>query len=158
MSAILGMRIIIAAGLAIGLLSAPAMGSEPTGTKVRVPVLQRAIARGELIGSGDFAIEERGGVEPRDVLSGRGSAGMEAARDLRSGDVVRGSDVVAARLVRRGEPVTIVVRGPGLSISTDGRALTNGAAGDMVRVFSISTNRTLDGFVDGPGTVRIAAH
>ena len=154
----LRLRNILVASLAIGALPVHAIAAEPGVGHVRVAVLQRPIGRGERLALDDLALEERSGVEARDVVSGRGAAGMEAVRDLRAGDPVRAGDIVAARLVRRGEPVTIVVSGPGLSISTEGRALTNGAAGDMVRVFSNATNRTLDGLVDGVGTVRVVAH
>lgn len=83
--------------------------------------------------------------------------GMEAARRLTAGAVVRASDVTTPRLIRRGEPVTIYVRSGGLTISTPGRALDNGGKGDLVRVVANSTSRTLDTEVEGSGAVRIAA-
>jgi flagella basal body P-ring formation protein FlgA len=82
---------------------------------------------------------------------------MEAQRALSAGTVVRASDVIRPQLVRRGEPVTITLRDGGLSISTEGRALGSGAAGDFVRVVSLSTNRTLDGVVEGTGAIRVSA-
>ena len=85
------------------------------------------------------------------------AAGRESVRNMPAGAVVRASDLVAPRLVRRGEPVNIVVRSGGLTISTQGRALASGGVGDMVRVVAASTNRTLDGIVDGNGAVRIGA-
>jgi flagella basal body P-ring formation protein FlgA len=71
--------------------------------------------------------------------------------------MVRASDVIRPQLVRRGEPVTIALRQGGLSITTAGRALGNGAAGEFVRIVSLSTNRTLDGVVEATGLVRVAA-
>lgn len=58
-------------------------------------------------------------------------------------------------LVKRGEPVLIAVRSGGLTITSQGRALGSGAAGQSVRVVSTDTHRTLDAIVDGPGSVRI---
>ena len=123
----------------------------------QVAVLQHAVARGELLAKDDFAIDPRNPGPARGSLSARDAAGKEAVRDLAEGSPVRPGDVIPPRLVRRGEPVTILIHGAGLSISAEGRALASGGAGDIVRVFSISTNRTLDGIVEGPGTVRIAA-
>jgi flagella basal body P-ring formation protein FlgA len=58
-------------------------------------------------------------------------------------------------LVKRGEPVIIAVRSGGLTITSQGRALGSGGAGQSVRVVSADTHRTLDAIVDGPGSVRI---
>jgi flagella basal body P-ring formation protein FlgA len=66
-------------------------------------------------------------------------------------------EVRPERLVRRGEPVTLRLRNGPLTISTAGRALTDGLRGARVRVVALSTRRTLDGIVEGPGDVRIVA-
>jgi flagellar basal body P-ring formation protein FlgA len=58
-------------------------------------------------------------------------------------------------LVKRGEPVVIAVRSAGLLITSQGRALGSAGEGEAIRVISLSTHRTLDGVVDGPGSVRI---
>lgn len=124
---------------------------------VQAAVLRHAVARGEAFAPEDFASEARGVAEARNTLAAGDMQGKEAVRDLPSGAMLRSGDVVALRLVRRGEPVIITIRTGGVSISTNGRALASGGAGDLVRVFAASTNRTLDGMVDGPGTVRIVA-
>ena len=58
-------------------------------------------------------------------------------------------------LVKRGEPVVIAVRSGGLVITSQGRALGSAGVGEAVRVISNDTHRTLDGIVEGPGSVRI---
>ena len=70
---------------------------------------------------------------------------------------VRASDLTEPRLVRRGQPVTIVLRSGALSITATGRALADGALGEPVRVFSEATNQTLDGVVESDGRVRVSA-
>jgi flagella basal body P-ring formation protein FlgA len=82
---------------------------------------------------------------------------MEAARNLTAGNVVRRSDLMKPQLVRRGEPVTIRIVAGALVITASGRALNGGGQGEMVRVVTNTTNRTLDGTIDGSGTVRVAA-
>ena len=121
-----------------------------------VPVLARAIAKGELLAADDFTIEPRSAAQARGGIPAREAMGKEAARNLPVGTVLRATDVIVPRLVRRGEPVTINVRSGGLTIATAGRALGSGANGDLVRVVSLSTNRTLDGVVEGPSAVRVA--
>lgn len=136
------------------LLAAGAAAVPAAPAAVPVSVLARAVARGDVLSAADFEAAARPAASARGALSPRDADGQEAARALPAGAVVRAADVVAPRLVRRGEPVTIVWRQGGLSITGGGRALTSGGQGDMVRVVA-STNRTLDGIVDGAGSVRL---
>ena len=124
---------------------------------VETPVLTRVVERGEILSSGDFTMEEKNAAQARGAVSPQEADGMEASRRLAAGTVVRASDIIEPRMVRRGEPVTIYVRSDGLTITAAGRALSNGAKGDRVRVVTDATSRTLDGVVEGSGAVRIAA-
>lgn len=124
---------------------------------VETPVLDRMVERGEILSSDDFTTEQLPPSHTRGAIAPDAADGMEASRRLRAGAIVRASDVMTPRLVRRGEPVTIHVRSGGLTISTAGRALANGAMGDLVRVVANSTNRTLDAEVEGSGSVRVTA-
>jgi len=124
---------------------------------VEAPVLTRAVERGEVLSSSDFGTEEKNAAQARGAIEPQEADGMEATRRLAAGSVVRANDIMAPRLVRRGEPVTIYVRSNGLTITALGRALGNGAAGDRVRIVADATSRTLDGVVEGSGAVRVAA-
>ena len=124
---------------------------------IEAPVLDRTIERGEILSSDDFTTGSLPPSQARGAMSADAATGMEASRHLRAGAIVRASDVMTPRLVRRGEPVTIHIRSGGLTISTAGRALANGAMGDLVRVVANSTNRTLDAEVEGSGSVRVTA-
>lgn len=66
------------------------------------------------------------------------------------------AEVAAPKLVRRGRPVTLAVRSGALTITAQGRALTDGREGDMVRIVT-SASRTLEGVVEASGAVRVAA-
>jgi len=121
-----------------------------------VPVLVRAIGRGELLAASDFEPQPRSPGLATGALAPRDAAGREAVRNLSAGAVVRAGDVVTPRLVRRGEPVTVNLRSGGLTIATSARALGSGGMGDLVRVVTSATNRTLDAVVEGSGAVRIA--
>lgn len=123
---------------------------------VMVPVLNRAIERGEPVSPGDFSNEPRPAASASGAIGGKAAGGMEATHRLPAGSVVRESDLTRRQAIRRGEPVAVVYHVGGLSISTQGRALSAGAIGDPVRVVSLATNHTLDGTVEGAGTVRLA--
>lgn len=140
MSALLGLLLLVAA----------------PGEDVPAVVLQQSVARGERIDASDIAVEPRPEAAARSALRMDEAVGMEATRNLNAGTLLRRGDVMKPQLVRRGEPVTAhIVAGP-LVITAAGRALGGGAQGDAVRIVVTATNRTLDGFVDGSGSVRIS--
>lgn len=151
--------LLVLAGLA--LLATPAAAdaqSVAPPETIAAPVLDHPVAKGDLLTAGDFVTQDVPAVQARALPRLKDIVGMEAARALQAGTMVRTSDVIRPQLVRRGEPVTIALRDGGLSITTAGRALGNGAAGEFVRIVSLSTNRTLDGVVEATGMVRVAAH
>lgn len=148
-------RIFLLAALLGGAVPAAA---QTAPSEVEVPVLVRDVEKGELVSPADFAFEPRPAAQARGAIEVDAAAGKEALRRLRAGSIVRSGDLVRAQLVRRGEPVTINVRSGGLTITAQGRALSGGARGDLVRVVNTATNRTLDGIVDKAGSVRIAAN
>ena len=144
------------------LLAAMMGGAVPASAQTapaaaEVPVLVRDVEKGELLSAGDFAVEPRPPAQARGALDIGAAAGKEALRRLRAGSPVRSGDLIRPQLVRRGEPVAITVRSQGLTISAQGKALSSGAQGELVRVINLATNRTLDGIVEKAGSVRIAA-
>jgi flagella basal body P-ring formation protein FlgA len=150
---------LLLAGLIVyGFAPATSQDLATTPQTIVAPVLDHAVAKGDLLAADDFVSQDvpvgqvRGAPRLKEVV------GMEAARSLSAGAVVRSSDVIRPQLVRRGEPVVIALRDGGLLITTAGRALGSGAAGDFVRIVSLSTNRTLDAVVEGTGAVRVATH
>lgn len=124
---------------------------------VQVAVLAHPIEKGTRLERDDFASEARAPAAARGALSAEDASGMEAARNLTAGNIVRRSDLMKPQLVRRGEPVTIRIVSGALVITASGRALNGGGQGEMVRVVTNATNRTLDGTIEGSGAVRIAA-
>lgn len=122
---------------------------------VQVAVLVRPVERGETLALGDFEQTPRAPSLAVGAVAASRAAGRELVRALPAGAVVRASDTVAPRLVRRGEPVAINLRARGLLIATGGRALTAGGLGDLVRVVATATNRTFDAVVEGSGAVRL---
>ncbi|MCW3797163.1 flagellar basal body P-ring formation chaperone FlgA [Sphingomonas sp. BN140010] len=120
-----------------------------------IPVLAHDVQRGDILSAADFVLEERAGplpplARPDQIL------GQEALRRLPAGTLVRANDVAEPRLVKRGEPVTLVIASGNLRITAAGRALGDGRSGDSVRVVASATTRTLDGTVIAVGTVTLA--
>lgn len=141
----------------MGALLALALLGAGVAEDVPVAVLAHPVEKGTRLEVADFAVEPRAPAAARGALRAEDAAGMEASRRLAAGAVVRRSDVTQPQLVRRGEPVTIRIVSGALVITAGGRALASGGQGEMVRVVANATSRTLDGIVDGSGTVRVAA-
>lgn len=139
----------LAAGLSVYATQADA------ADQVEIPVLAHAVARGDIVSAADFELKSTPAAQGVGILMPIAAAGREAARSLSAGLPVRPADLISPRLVRRGEPVTIVWRSGGLAITSSGRALTSGGQGDFVRVVTASTNRTLDAIVSGSSAVTV---
>ena len=134
------------------LVGAPVAGP----AMIEAPVLIRTVEKGDLLSTTDFVVEPVTPGIARNAMRPEMAAGQEARRRLVAGAPVRSADVVRPRLVHRGEAVTITLVSGALTITTAGRALSDGGAGDSVRVVSVDTNRTLDAIVEQSGRVRLA--
>lgn len=140
--------------IALALL-APGPLEAQVGGEGQVPVLVRAVPRGEIISAADFAFDARPPSAARGALGPEDAAGMEARRAMSPGTIVRATDLVAPRVIRRGEPVLVAFRRGGLTITSRGRALASAGAGEVVRVVAEGTQRTLDGIAVDEGLVLI---
>lgn len=137
--------------------SLPAMAqAQPVVAGVARPVTAHSIEKGARFVQDDLVLERRDPREANGALEAGEIVGMEATRRIMAGSLVRSGDVVRPRLVRRGEAVVIRLQNGPLTITSAGKALSDGAAADSVRVVSTATNRTLDAVVAGPGVVTIA--
>ncbi len=122
---------------------------------VASPVLTEAIPRGSLISARDIALDEKrvtsdfGGIitDVNDII------GMEARKNLNAGQPVRFSDLRAPELISRGQSVELVSAVAGLQVRMEGKAVNNGAAGDLVWVDNISSGKRVQGTVAPDGTV-----
>jgi flagella basal body P-ring formation protein FlgA len=125
----------------------------------KLPVLAHHLAGGTVLSESDLrwvTIDEARLNE--DVLvSTTQIVGRELARDTGEGERLRARDVMAPRLVRRGTLVTLKVETPFMLITTQGRAMQDGAKGEAVRVTNTQSNRVIEGTVIEPGVVRVGS-
>jgi flagella basal body P-ring formation protein FlgA len=83
--------------------------------------------------------------------------GLAAKRSLKSGQVIRASDLMKPELVARNETVTISYEAPGMVLSIRGKALDAGTKGDVISVLNTQSNRTIQATVTGPGRVNVTS-
>ena len=82
--------------------------------------------------------------------------GLEARRTMRAGRAIRIADVQAVSVIKKGEPVTLTYAKGGLRLSVTGRALTNAAMGEPVRIMNNYSNRALDAVATGAGRAQVS--
>jgi len=143
-------------------LAVPGAGASQTvyGRAISVlelPVPVRTIPRGALVSAADIEWREvRAAGLPADLLESEdGLVGMAARRSLRAGKPIREVDVTPPIIVSKGSLVTMSLQSPGLTLSGTGRALEDGAKGDVIRIMNTRSKRTIEGTVVGPDLVRI---
>lgn len=145
-----------AAGQAGGTGAGPGAAPGAVSGAREVAVLTRAVARGEVIGIDDIAFVPAVAATPADALSELDQlVGMSARRTLAPDRPLRTSDVMVTPAVRRGEPVALLFQSGAMRITLRGRALQDGAPGDVVRVLNTESTRTVEALVEAPGIARV---
>ncbi len=130
---------IIAAAL---LANGAAFAEEPTAA--------RNIRAGSILTASDI-VAPKSGDGLREAAS---LIGLEAARPIFKGEPVSREDLRAPTMVARNAIVTMEFEKGAMVITTEGRALEQGAIGDRVRVMNLGSKRIVTAFVTSANTVR----
>jgi flagella basal body P-ring formation protein FlgA len=76
---------------------------------------------------------------------------MAARRTLRAGTAVAGRDVSAPQVVKANDVVTLVFDDAGITLTLQARAVSGGGVGDTISVQNVSSKKTIQAVVAGPG-------
>jgi flagellar basal body P-ring formation protein FlgA len=116
-------------------------------------VATRTIRAKSLIAPEDLTLV---GAELPGALSDPDAAvGQEARVAIYAGKPVRPGDIGPPTLVERNQVVRLVYVTGGLAISTEGRALGRGSAGDDIRVMNLGSRNTVSGRIGPDGAVYV---
>lgn len=128
--------------------AAPAAIAGVAQRRQRAAVANRLIARGETIGVDDIDWADAATSSSSPVATREEEiVGKIARRPLAAGGPVRLADIAAPILVRRGDTVTMVLEGPGLRLTQQGVAVTEGGAGDLVEIRNVASDRVIKAVV-----------
>jgi flagellar basal body P-ring formation protein FlgA len=140
------MRALLAFALAAAATSGPAPADE-------VLTAVRTIRPGEIVGAADLSTT-RSDV-PGALALPEQAVGLAARRMLVPGRPIMPGDVAAPLLVKRNGHVAVVYQSGALTIRAEGRALSDGALGDEVRVMNLASRQTIVGTVAADGTIDV---
>jgi flagella basal body P-ring formation protein FlgA len=124
--------------------------------EVEIAVPNRTIAINEIISTSDVEkiklpherVATDALTDPSQLI------GKSARHLLRADQPLRAGDVQDPLVVHKGDLVTIELLTPAMQLSTQGKALEDGAINTTVRVTNTQSNRTIDAIVTGPNLVR----
>ncbi|MDO9639071.1 MAG: flagellar basal body P-ring formation chaperone FlgA [Pseudotabrizicola sp.] len=117
-------------------------------------ITNRVIKAGEVIEITDLSVIQAN--IPGTASDPARVAGQEARVMLYPGRPIRDDQVGPPTVIARNQVVSLSYISGTLAISTDGRALDRGAAGDVIRVVNLSSRNTVHGRVMPDGTVRVS--
>lgn len=140
-------------------------GQTPTRLRVtgrvfsvsEVPVLARAMQKGEVIGENDIEWKPmREAQIQRGVLTELDQViGQQLRHAARPGQPLRGADVQRPVLVAKNSLVTMRLNTGGLSLTAQGRAVEDGGEGDAIRVTNVQSKLTVTARVEAEGIVSV---
>ncbi len=141
--------------------TAPHAWSLYVPAKVSVPVFvviaAHPLFRDQVIRAADISVEKRDGgdISGSYVSDPNQMIGKIATRVLSAGMILTPDAVQSVRLIHRGDRVSLVAEGSGLSVRSVGIALADAGVGEHVSVRNESSQRVVEGTVNQDGAVVI---
>jgi len=87
------------------------------------------------------------------VTDSRQLVGMTTKRPLRTGQMLRGSDLVMTPAIRKNTLVTLALQSGQMNLTVTGRALEDAAIGQPIRVVNVNSKKELTGIVRDSTTI-----
>lgn len=130
----------------------------PVHVRVKADYLisARPIAQGQAVVADDIATELGDLSElPANILTEPGLAiGKVASSSIPAGRPLRADMLKSQTVVRQGQTVKVVSRGPGFAVANEGRALANALEGQVTQVRLVS-GQVVSGVAKADGTVEV---
>ncbi len=123
----------------------------------QVMIASRTLPRGHLIAATDLTADIRdvSGLTAGYLENAQQLVGQRLKHQIISGRIITPSMLLANNIVHRGQSVTLLAKSGGLQIKMNGKALTDGALGQRIRVENASSGRIVEGLVRSAEFVEI---
>lgn len=124
---------------------------------VRVPVLNRAVLKGDVVTAADLTPERRRRSElgPEIVTDMQLIAGNATRRAMGRGSLIRDADLQRPELVEKNAVILMTFEQPGIQLSMRGRALQSGTLGETIHVMNLNSKKTVEARVTGPNKAAV---
>jgi len=122
-----------------------------------VPVLTRRVSANDVVAASDIRfIRVRSDALPNDAITDPDALiGMSPRRQAVDGVPLRAGDFHPPVVVHKGALVTMVVQMPYMLLTAQGRAIEDGAKGEVIKVINTQSKTTVEAAVDSPSRVII---
>lgn len=127
-------------------------------TITEIPVLKTAMPGGHIVRAQDIAwVEMRvDRLTNNVIMAEKQLVGMEIRRRIAAGKPIKARDLRRPALIQKGQTVVMRYQRGGLVLSTTGKALNDGAMGDLIEIRNMQSDRAVTAEVIGKNAVRIA--
>lgn len=124
---------------------------------VRVLMTRRALRKGDIVDRDDLdSVVVRMDSDGRGLIADVMDAiGKEVRKPIAEKALLKDSMLEAPPLIRRGDPVVVMVQTRNLTVTSTGEARSDGRPGDVVRVITNMSRKELKGRVTESGTILI---
>ena len=116
----------------------------------------RPIAQGQVVSHDDLGAEPGDLAElPGNILTDAAAAvGKVAAASIPAGRPLRADMLRAQTVIRQGQSVKVVSRGPGFAVANEGRALANAQEGQVAQI-RLGNGQVVSGVAQADGSVEV---
>lgn len=139
------MKRLLVAILVVVTLAAPASAADVTAVET--------LQRGRILSAGDIEIYPAPNEDPAQVKSAY--VGKQLTRTVFAGYEITSRHLQEPLMVERNTIVTMTYRIGTLTITTHGRALGEGARGDMIQVLNTESRKRVQAVITGPDQVSV---
>ena len=124
---------------------------------LNLPVLNRRVLKNEMIRAEDvkWIRTPSDRVQQDIVMHIDDLVGKTPKRGLRAGSPIRSSDVRRPILIKKGSLVTMILKTPLMTLTSQGKAVENGSDGDVIRITNTQSNKIVQAVVTGSGVASI---
>jgi flagella basal body P-ring formation protein FlgA len=124
---------------------------------IEVPAAATRLVRGEIVQGKDLRMHRvRAATLSQDALTTANDiVGKAARRTIAPGEVIRVSDIQTPIAIEKGALVTMIVQTPFMRLTSQGKALEDGAVGETIRVLNVRSKKTVEAQVAKSDTVLV---
>lgn len=119
-------------------------------------IAARPIAQGQTIGADDLATQlgDLCELPPNVLTDAQLAVGKTASAAIPAGRPLRADLIKSPLVIRQGQTVRIVSRGPGFAVTNEGRAITNAREGELVQV-RLGNGQVISGTARADGSILV---